>query len=291
MKANNVSRRISRALACAISLSVLAAIGCGEEWEDDQAGEESLLTSEQAITHGTQAGARDYVASLQVNTASGWQHICGATLVKSRWLLTAAHCVDSAQIKNAVNSGNVRVCVGTRNLNQCSTARTAKVRRLKVHPRWRSDNSALGFDVAVLRVNTSKFKSFDKVSLARVNNHDPSAGQDARSLGWGYTQSGNLPSILRQALLPRLPASTCNDIKNFLGTSGPLLCMDVEQQRSICNGDSGGPMMFRGRQVGVHSFTLSDPNQPNPGLRCAQGVANGMARVSKLDGWILSAMN
>ena len=291
MKANNVSRRVSRALASAASLSVLAAIGCGEEMEDDQAGEESLLISEQAITHGTQADARDYVASLQVNTSSGWQHTCGATLVKSRWLLTAAHCVDSAQMRNAVSNGSVRVCVGTHSLNQCSSARTAKVKTIKIHPKWRSNGSALGFDVAVLRVSTSKFEDFEKVTLARSDDHDPSAGQEGRSLGWGYTQTGALPTLLRQALLPRLPASTCDDIKSYLGTSGPLLCMDVEQQRSICNGDSGGPMMFRGRQVGVHSFTLSDPNQPNPGLRCAQGVANGMARVSKLDGWILSAMN
>ena len=281
------------ALARAAFLLTMAGItGCGEELEEpqqQQEEEETLLVAEQGITNGTKANARDYFASLQVNTTSGWQHICGATLLSSKRLLTAAHCIDDPALQNAINFGAVRVCVGVRNLKRCTADRVAEVRSFEIHPKWKSDRSAYGYDVAVLRVKSKKFKNFKKVKLARTNKHDPKVGEESRSFGWGYTEKSKLPSILQKVSLPRLPGTTCKAVKNYLGTSGPLLCTDVVQDRSICNGDSGGPMMFQGRQVGVHSFGLIDPNQTEPGARCAQGILNASARVSKLDDWIRSA--
>lgn len=55
-------------------------------------------------------GLAPYQCSLQGKSGSGRYHICGCVIISAKWILTAAHCVESAP-------SNYVVLVGTNDLN------------------------------------------------------------------------------------------------------------------------------------------------------------------------------
>lgn len=54
------------------------------------------MPSKPRIVGGSEARehSHPWQASLQMKTSSGFSHICGASVISSNWLVTAAHCVD-----------------------------------------------------------------------------------------------------------------------------------------------------------------------------------------------------
>lgn len=88
------------------------------------------------------------------------------------------------------------------------------------------------------------------------------AGPDITVTGWGANNLGLLPINLRQVQKGIYDHTEC--IGSWLASvwrleiTPQMFCTVVENGRDSCNGDSGGPVVRSGVQVGVVSFGSED---------------------------------
>ncbi|ENN70352.1 brachyurin-like [Dendroctonus ponderosae] len=215
-------------------------------------------------------GAFPYQAALIVNLLS----FCGASIISGDWILTAAHCVDSALV--------VQVVVGAHNprttVDEPTQVRLSANGRV-IHSAW--DRANLQNDIALLRVAGIPVGSpgISSISLAPATS-GTFAGSTGILTGWGRTSdaSNAVSNELRTVQLPILTNAVCQSSFGSIVTAQHI-CTSGAGTRGACNGDSGGPLVVSGVEVGVVSFGAS---------QCEAGHPSVFARVSYFRNWISS---
>ncbi|KAL0267589.1 UNVERIFIED_CONTAM: hypothetical protein PYX00_009821 [Menopon gallinae] len=206
-----------------------------------------------------------YQVSLQYRN----RHICGGSILDSRHVLTAAHCV------HGMNSQVMSVRAGS-SLHS-SGGEVHRVRRATVHPNYReatSDN-----DIAMLELATPITPSSGAraVQLARS---EPRPGERALVSGWGATREGGGASrTLKSVSVPTISRESCQRMyMRFNTVTENMWCAGYhEGKRDACQGDSGGPAVVNGRLAGVVSW----------GAGCARRASPGVyANVARYQDWI-----
>jgi V8-like Glu-specific endopeptidase len=194
-----------------------------------------------AIVGGTLAPNDTNVFQLIMTEQSGQMGICTSTLIGSRTLLTAAHCVDSARsvfAHNAPSDSQIQFGVNA-----------YRAARWNVHPGWNPNGQDLRNDIAIILLERAP----TNVTPKPWNNQTITSafrGRAIRAIGYGNTSPGTGSGTRRQVDL------TIADIYP------QLIFMGDQRSKGICQGDSGGPTFHTfpdgvERVVGVHSFTVS----------------------------------
>jgi len=170
--------------------------------------------------HAISGGSAVRTAPWAVQVYNNGRFTCTGTMLTDRWVLTAYHCYNDEPGKMTVRVGSVRIGHGTK-------AAVTKIRHL--------ETDGLD-DVALFRL--AKPVKAPHVKLA---NTDPRKGAVVNI--YGYGSFGKHPKNLRTAT-NRVTAVKHDEIigraiwtKKINGDDEP--------------GDSGGPAMYKGRQVGV----------------------------------------
>ncbi|XP_043520749.1 trypsin 3A1-like, partial [Frieseomelitta varia] len=228
------------------------------------------LFDESRIVGGQPASIDEhpYQVSLQYNN----RHVCGGSIISERWIVTAAHCVQSLFVRF------FSIKAGTSDLTN-DAAVVIDAEEIIVHEKY--NRKTADYDIALIRLEKPLVYGtrVRPILLAPIADHY-AAGSKAMVTGWGVMRNnGPLATQLRKVQVPLISSAQCSRLYVTRPITRRMICagyVDIGGKDS-CQGDSGGPMVQHDKLIGIVSW----------GYGCARPSYPGVyTRVTVLRRWI-----
>ena len=208
------------------------------------------------IVGGDKASLADHPYAVYLTDAGGNQ-FCGAVIVSSTAVATAAHCAK------AVAKQDVRVVAGRED------KRTGEGDVLSVSKVWISkgySDPTQGDDIAVLAVRGQL--GYRPAKLPGSGDAASySTGTKATVLGWGrVADGGDRSDYLRSAQVPVVSDSACRSDYSVYDQKTMVCAGYTEGGIDACQGDSGGPLVVGDTLIGIVSFGDGCGKAGKPGV-------------------------
>lgn len=189
---------------------------------------------------------------------------CAGTLVRTQYVLTAAHCV-----RRSGSTSSIAVTAGSADLY---SSKAIRVRSAAVERAHGFSSVVDGDDWAIIRL--AKAVDLPVVSLPRDSSLDSGT---FTVIGWGATREGSMAQQrwLRKVQVPHVSDDACKrryDSEGYGFVASDMLCAgDVRRGgKDSCQGDSGGPLLKRSGndwvQVGIVSWGVGCGEAEFPGV-------------------------
>nr|XP_054763625.1 uncharacterized protein LOC129270250 [Lytechinus pictus] len=206
---------------------------------------------------------------------------CGGTLITSKWVVTASHCVEDGKKVDAVVLGALN------SESPSEYQQRIEPSGIFLHPDY-SIGMQYNADIALIELSIPvNFTDFIRPACLADSSKESSLYSPCLIAGWGNDGDGYYPEHLQKAVVNLFEVDECRSFYGNDTINENMLCAGYERgEIDTCDGDSGGPLVCEGEDgrwhlVGVTSF----------GRGCArQGFPGVYARVSKLLPFILSTV-
>lgn len=175
---------------------------------------------------------------------------CSGTIIAPEWVLTAQHCL---------NDPGIHVKVGDVKLGQ---GKDAKVDQQKKSPNG---------DIALLHLSTKV-----EATYMKLGDGDPKNGETNQIFGWGRTEGSSPPAESLKTADVKITGSSTDAF-------GGKAIASQGVTGSAWHGDSGGPQLANGVQVGVCSTGDNSGSDPH-GTQNYASVANSRSWIKETAG-------
>lgn len=191
----------------------------------------------------TTAGKHPWMVSLQRKSSRRVTHFCGGVLIKSCWVLTAAHCVEHG-------AENLQVALGKQNLKRREhQEQIFDVEKVIVHHRYRLGDDDVPYnDIALLKLKPIDGQCAIEtkyVKTACLPDFEFPVGTDCFISGWGETETGDMSLQLLDTSVKLISQKQCNAPRVYdQRLDESMFCAgNLRRGRTdSCQGDSGGPL-------------------------------------------------
>ncbi|XP_012534347.1 trypsin isoform X1 [Monomorium pharaonis] len=223
-----------------------------------------LTNEEQRIIHGidTNINIVPYLLSLRINNI----HVCCATIVNTRWAVTAAHCLKATEYPLE----EITLCSGSSILYKNCIVHN--ITNFFIHENY--DNKINDFDIAVIKV-TPAFTYNDHTKAVNLASNEYVYTKWGIVCGWGYYMKFHdfvkpvLSKNVQCAIVPQISKRICQSYyaNRYILTSRMTCYGFQEGGIDACQGDSGGPIVnSENILLGITSWGDGCAEQNSPGV-------------------------
>ncbi|KAL6262590.1 hypothetical protein P5V15_005382 [Pogonomyrmex californicus] len=227
-----------------------------------------------------------WMVALLLKSSNPYVFHCGASLISSGAILTAAHCVENQRPENLIAR------FGQWNLGsnvQPLPIQEVNILAIAIHPSFYHDG--LFHDVAVLVLEKPVIYGANILPICLPEQGMVFlAGTSCYGIGWGsdsFGPEGKYQAELRRVNLPIIDRDDCQTrlrntkLGQYFQLHGSFICAGGVANKDTCRGDGGGPLVCQAStgqyfQAGIVSW----------GIGCGDNVPAVYASVSQHRQWI-----
>ncbi|XP_058465457.1 chymotrypsin-1-like [Malaya genurostris] len=219
-------------------------------------------TGDQRIINGTDTTIEEFPFMISLRSSTG-SHSCGGSILSSYWILTAAHCVNEQ-----TTPGRQTVQVGQTNISKPVDESVHEIELVISHPNYDSSDSYVN-DIALIKLKDplELGETIQTVLLppACFEVEEPDLG--VTLIGWGYNNDGIISTTLQRVEYYVVPNEECDSIHSKTIYPSQICAAEPGGGKGQCSGDSGGPLLHDGVQVGIVSWSIKPCTiAPYPGV-------------------------
>ncbi|KAK2846663.1 hypothetical protein Q5P01_009662 [Channa striata] len=254
----------------------------GSDEENCDCGKNRFRASRIVGGQNAEEGEFPWQVSLHVKS---YGHVCGASIISSKWLVTAAHCVQDDGRTRYSQPGTWEAQLGLHTQRQIgNSVMKRNLKQIIPHPNYNSytfDN-----DIALMELESPvTYSEYIKPICLPASSHDFPAGNSVWITGWGATrEGGSAATVLQKAQVRIINSTVCNSLMAGQITSRMLCAGVLTGGIDACQGDSGGPLSSPSTSSSGRMFLAGVVSW---GDGCARRNKPGIyTRVTKYRGWI-----